>query len=209
MTEPLAPATPNPRAPLSSDPAQLNAFKQELLQLIPQIRAFARFLCQGDRAGADDLAQEALARAWQARDRFEPGSQMRAWLFVIVRNLYYSDRRKAWRSVAWDAHAAERTLQQREDQGENLDLDDVRRAMHVLADDQRDALILVTAGGLSYEEAAQVCGCAVGTIKSRVNRARKALLEAMETGRLPPRDAPANDALSHLVENARRLAADS
>lgn len=207
MTEVVAKAA-NARPPLSSDPAQLLAFRQELLQLIPQIRAFARFLCQGDRAGADDLAQEALARAWQARDRFEPGSQMRAWLFVIVRNLYYSDRRKAWRSVAWDALAAERTLQQRENQFENLDLDDVRRAMHALADDQRDALILVTAGGLSYEEAAQVCGCAVGTIKSRVNRARKALTEAMETGRLPPRDAPANHALSHLVENARRLAAD-
>lgn len=207
MTEVVAKAA-NARPPLCSDPAQRLAFKQELLQLIPQIRAFARFLCRGDRAGADDLAQEALARAWQARDRFEPGSQMRAWLFVIVRNLYYSDRRKAWRSVAWDAHAAERTLQQREDQFENLDLDDVRRAMHALADDQRDALILVTAGGLSYEEAAQVCGCAVGTIKSRVNRARKALTEAMETGRLPPRDAPANHALSHLVENARRLAAD-
>jgi len=207
MTEVVAKAA-NARPPLSSDPAQLLAFRQELLQLIPQIRAFARFLCQGDRAGADDLAQEALARAWQARDRFEPGSQMRAWLFVIVRNLYYSDRRKAWRSVAWDALAAERTLQQRENQFENLDLDDVRRAMHALADDQRDALILVTAGGLSYDEAAQVCGCAVGTIKSRVNRARKALTEAMETGRLPPRDAPANHALSHLVENARRLAAD-
>lgn len=99
MTEVVAKAA-NTRPPLSSDPAQLLAFRQELLQLIPQIRAFARFLCQGDRAGADDLAREALARAWQARDRFEPGSQMRAWLFVIVRNLYYSDRRKAWRSVA-------------------------------------------------------------------------------------------------------------
>lgn len=203
-------ATPAPdaRRPISDDPKELEAFKAELVQLIPQIRAFARFLCQGDRASADDLAQEALARAWQARDRFEPGSQMRAWLFVIVRNLYYSDRRKAWRSVAWDAHAAERTLQKREDQGENLDLDDVRRAMHLLPDDQRDALVLVTAGGLSYEEAAHVCSCAVGTIKSRVNRARKALLEAMESGQLPPRDAPADDALSSLVDDARRLATE-
>lgn len=197
------------RRTLSDDPAELEAFKKELLALIPQIRAFARFLCQGDRAGADDLAQEALARAWQARSRFEPGSQMRAWLFVIVRNLYYSDRRKAWRSVAWDAHAAERTLQRREDQGESLDLDDVRRAMSLLADDQRDALILVTAGGLSYEEAANVCGCAVGTIKSRVNRARKALVEAIDSGQLPPRDAPANDALHNLMDKARRLATES
>lgn len=184
------------------------AFKTELVSLIPQIRAFARFLCQGDRAAADDLAQEALARAWQARARFEPGSQMRAWLFVIVRNLFYSDRRKAWCTAAWDAASAERTLRTKAVQKENLDLDDVRRAMSKLPDDQRDALILVTAGGLSYEEAAQVCACAVGTIKSRVNRARKALLEILEEGGLPPRDQSAERALSSLVEDAHRLATD-
>jgi RNA polymerase sigma-70 factor (ECF subfamily) len=187
--------------------ADQRAFKGELTALLPQVRAFARFLCQGDRAAADDLAQDALSRAWAARASFEPGSQMRAWLFVIVRNVFYSDRRKAWRSVALDQDAAERTLKTEGGQREALELDDVRRALTMLPEDQRDALILVTAGGLSYEEAAAVCDCAVGTIKSRVNRARKALLEIIDHGGAPPRDGQAGDALSSLIEDARRLAA--
>ena len=187
--------------------ADARAFKAELEGLLPQVRAFARFLCRGDRAAADDLAQDALTRAWAARNSFQPGSQMRAWLFVIIRNVFYSDRRKAWRSVALDEEAAERTLKQDGGQPEIMDLDDVRRALNMLAPDQREALILVTAGGISYEEAAAVCGCAVGTIKSRVNRARKALLEIIDSGAAPPRDTPAGEALSSLVEDARRLAA--
>ncbi|MGE3301632.1 MAG: sigma-70 family RNA polymerase sigma factor [Hyphomonadaceae bacterium] len=183
------------------------AFKAEMLALLPQVRAFSRFLCQGDRAAADDLAQDALVRAWAARDSFQPGSQMRAWLFVIVRNAFYSDRRKAWRSVTLDQEAAERTLRQESAQADTLDLDDVRRALNRLPSDQREALVLVTAGGLSYEEAAAVCDCAVGTIKSRVNRARKALLDIVDTGAAPPPDAPAEDALSTLIEDAKRLAA--
>ncbi len=195
------------KKPRELSAAEARAFKTELLSLLPQIRAFARFLCQGDRAAADDLAQDALMRAWAARASFQPGSQMRAWLFVILRNVYYSDRRKAWRSVALDQEAAERTLSQEAAQGETLDLDDVRRALNLLPTDQREALVLVTAGGLSYEEAANVCSCAVGTIKSRVNRARKALLDIVDTGGAPPRDTPAEDALSRLIEDARRLAA--
>jgi len=187
--------------------AQQRAFKSEMTSLLPQIRAFSRFLCQGDRAAADDLAQDALMRAWAARASFQPGSQMRAWLFVIVRNVFYSDRRKAWRSVSLDQDAAERTLKTEGGQSEILELDDVRRALTMLAEDQRDALILVTAGGLSYEEAAAVCDCAVGTIKSRVNRARKALLDIIDQGGAPPRDNRAEDALSSLIEDARRLAA--
>mgnify|MGYP000957134352 CR=1 FL=1 len=188
--------------------ADSRAFKQEMTSLLPQVRAFARFLCRGDRAAADDLAQDALMRAWAARASFQPGSQMRAWLFVIVRNVFYSDRRKAWRSVALDQEAAERTLKAEGGQPGVMDLDDVRRALNLLPEDQREALILVTAGGLSYEEAAAVCECAVGTIKSRVNRARKALLDIVDSGAAPPRDTPADDALSRLVEDARRLVAD-
>jgi RNA polymerase sigma-70 factor (ECF subfamily) len=193
-------------APIQT-PSDAQAFRAELVNLLPQVRAFARFLCRGDRAAADDLAQDALTRAWAARASFQPGSQMRAWLFVIIRNVFYSDRRKAWRSVALDEEAAERTLKQDGGQPDIMDLDDVRRALNMLAPDQREALILVTAGGISYEEAAEVCGCAVGTIKSRVNRARKALLDIVDSGETPPRDTPAGDALSSLVEDARRLAA--
>lgn len=186
---------------------ETRAFKSELTALLPQVRAFARFLCQGNRAAADDLAQDALMRAWAARASFQPGSQMRAWLFVIIRNVFYSDRRKAWRSVALDQEAAERTLKQESGQAQTLDLDDVRRALNLLPPDQREALVLVTAGGLSYEEAAEVCECAVGTIKSRVNRARKALLEIIDKGEAPARDGAAEDALSTLIDDARRLAA--
>ncbi|MDZ4777241.1 MAG: sigma-70 family RNA polymerase sigma factor [Alphaproteobacteria bacterium] len=183
-------------------------FKKELEALIPQIRAFARFLCQSDRARADDLAQEGLLRAWQARASFTPGTQMRAWIFVITRNLFYSERRRAWRSVAYDETAAERTLKTEAVQGDQMDLDDVRRALATLPDDQREALILVSAGGLSYEEAATVCGCAVGTIKSRVNRGRKALLAKLESTGMPARDLPADHALATLVADAKRVATD-
>lgn len=192
-------------APLSA--ADDRSFKAELVELLPQIRAFARFLCSGDRTAADDLAQDALMRAWAARATFRPGTQMRAWLFVILRNAFYSDRRKAWRSVALDQEAAERTLRQENAQNDVMDLDDVRRALQRLPADQREALILVTAGGLSYEEAAQVCECAVGTIKSRVNRARKALLDIIDTGAAPAADnKPADQALSLLIQDAKRLA---
>jgi len=190
------------------DPLSPEAFRAELEPIIPQVRAFARFLCQSDRAAADDLAQEALLRAWQARASFEPGTQLRAWLFVIVRNLFYSDRRRAWRSVAYDETAAERTLQTKSVQSELLELDDVRRALALLPEDQREALILVTAGGFSYEEAAHICQCAVGTIKSRVNRGRRALAQVLETQNVPPRDAPADKALGSLLDDARRIATD-
>jgi RNA polymerase sigma-70 factor (ECF subfamily) len=178
-----------------------------LTALLPQVRAFAHFLCR-DRAAADDLAQEALLRAWGARASFQPGSHMRAWLFVIVRNAFYSDQRKAWRAVALDAEKAERTLRQESVQAEALDLDDARRALQRLPQDQREAIILVTAGGLSYEETAHICQCAVGTIKSRVNRARKALIEIIDSGQVPKPDHTAQSALDLLIADAKRLAKD-
>ena len=205
--EETAASTTRPGPRRVRDPLSPEAFRAELEPLIPQVRAFARFLCQSDRAGADDLAQEALLRAWQARASFEPGTQLRAWLFVILRNLFYSDRRRAWRNVAYDETAAERTLQTKSIQAELLELDDVRRALALLPDDQREALILVTAGGLSYDEAAHICGCAVGTIKSRVNRGRRALAQILETQDVPARDAPAENALGALIDDARRIAA--
>jgi len=202
-------ASPRADVPPAEKPRLSDAeFKKELEALIPQIRAFARFLCQSDRARADDLAQEGLMRAWQARASFTPGTQMRAWIFVITRNLFYSERRRAWRSVAYDETAAERTLRTEAVQGDQMDLDDVRRALATLPDDQREALILVSAGGLSYEEAATVCQCAVGTIKSRVNRGRKALMSKLESTGMPARDLPADHALASLVADAKRVATD-
>jgi len=153
-------------------------FNLELVGLIPYLRAFARSLCR-DRFEADDLTQETLTRAWQARNSYEPGTNMRAWLLKILRNSYYSDRRRARRQTAWNDETAERILVSNGSQSSSLDLSELHRAMATLPDEQREALILVGAGGVAYEEAAAICGCALGTIKSRVARARRAVAAAL------------------------------
>ena len=153
------------------------SFRDELVGLILHLRAFARSLCK-DPTAADDLAQEALAKAWKARDSFEPGTSLKAWTFMILRNQFYSEKRRSWRSAPLDAEVAENTLLASDNPTAPMELLELRAALNKLPDDQRDALILVGAGGMAYEEAAQVCQVAVGTIKSRVSRARKAL-EAM------------------------------
>jgi RNA polymerase sigma-70 factor (ECF subfamily) len=126
------------------------------------------------------LAQEALAKAWQAHRSFVPGTNLKAWLFTILRNQFYSDRRRAWRQVAWDQDAAELIPSVGSDQESASHLSDLARAMRRLTPEQREALILVGAGGFSYEEASSICGCAVGTVKSRVARARAALLALLD-----------------------------
>src|SRR6476620_9529928 len=156
-------------------------FKTDLLELIPFLRAFARSLC-GNQEAADDLAQETLVKAWQARDMFAPGTNLKAWLFTILRNQFYSDRRRAWRQAPWDQEAAERIPGGGEDQIHSAELSDTVRALKHLSDEQREALILVGAGGFSYEDAAAICKCAVGTVKSRVARARKTLIEILDGG---------------------------
>src|SRR6266567_3497986 len=120
-------------------------FRKDLLGLIPFLRAFSRSLC-GDRELADDLAQEALAKAWQSRDTFRAGSNLKAWLFTILRNQFYSDRRRAWRQAPWDDAAAERIPGGGEDQVHSAELSDTVRALKHLSDEQREALILVGAG---------------------------------------------------------------
>jgi len=154
-------------------------FRTELLALIPFLRAFARSLC-GNPETADDLAQETLVKAWQSRDTFIPGTNLKAWLFTILRNQFYSDRRRAWRQAPWDQESAERIPGSREDQNWAAELSDTARALRCLSDEQREALILVGAGGFSYEDAAAICHCAVGTVKSRVARARRALINILD-----------------------------
>ena len=150
------------------------AFRTELIALIPQMRAFARTLCNNP-AEAEDLAQDALAKAWAGRARFEMGTNMKAWAFMILRNQFYSEKRRSWRSTPLDPETAERTLVAVTNPTAGLELDELRRAMAMLPDDQREALILIGAAGLSYEEASEICGVAIGTIKSRVSRARDSL----------------------------------
>jgi RNA polymerase sigma-70 factor (ECF subfamily) len=156
-------------------------FKSELVGLIPHMRAFARSLCNNP-AEAEDLAQEALLKAWNARQSYAIGTNMKAWTFMILRNQFYSEKRRAWRSTPLDPETAERTLVTVGDPSAGLELDEVRRALALLPDDQREALILIGAGGFSYEEVGEICGCAIGTIKSRVSRARDRLALILAEG---------------------------
>src|SRR5882724_10426369 len=182
-------------------------FKAELLGLIPFLRAFARSLC-GNQESADDLAQETLVKAWQSRDTFIPGTNLKAWLFTILRNQFYSDRRRAWRQAPWDESAAERVPVARGEQTWAVQLSDTARALRGLPAEQREALILVGAGGFSYEDAARISNCAVGTVKSRVARARKALSAALEgDGPLSSEPRPAGgDATNEIMAQLDRLA---
>lgn len=161
-------------------------FKAELALVIPQLRAFGRSL-SGDRDLADDLVQETLLKAWSARARFQAGTNMRAWTFIILRNLYFSQMRRRRFKGEWDELTAERLLAAPAAQDRHVELGDVQRALLQLPRAQREALILVGAGGFAYEEAADICGVAVGTIKSRVARGRIALEAAMADISLPSR----------------------
>ena len=155
-------------------------FKDQLAQVIPHLRAFGRSL-SGNRDLADDLVQETLLKAWAARKRFQAGTNMRAWTFIILRNLYLSQMRRARFKGEWDDLVADRVLAAPAGQDKHVELADMQRALLLLPQPQREALILVGAGGFAYEEAAQICGVAVGTIKSRVARGRVAL-EALMNG---------------------------
>jgi len=156
-------------------------FKTELTGLIPSMRAFARSLCRNP-AEADDLAQDALLKAWGHRGSYTEGTNMKAWVFMILRNQFYSEKRRSWRRQDLDPEVAERTLIAVTNPDGGLALDEVRRALLMLPEDQREALVLIGAGGLSYEEAAEITGAAVGTVKSRVSRARDRLARILEDG---------------------------
>lgn len=164
---------------MSIKPAAAPSFQDDLLPLIPHLRAFARLLCAG-RDLADDLVQQTLVKAWAARARFELGTNMKAWLFTILRNEFYSLGRRSWRQAHWDAEQAERIPAVADEQFWSAELSDTVHILHSLPSQQRDAVVLVAAGGFSYEEAAEICNVPLGTMKSRVARGRAALAEALE-----------------------------
>ncbi len=150
-----------------------------LVDLLPQLRAFARSLC-GDAVRADDLVQEAVIRAWDNLDKFEPGSNLKAWLFTILRNRFYSEQRKTRREVedVDEQHAA--SLSAPPNQLDRAVLKQFADAVARLPATQREALVLTSAVGFSVEEAARICGCAPGTVKSRVSRARARVLAMLD-----------------------------
>ena len=156
-----------------------SGLRDDLVAQIGSLRAFAVSLC-GDRERADDLVQETLFKAWNHLDSFKEGTNLKAWLFTILRNTYFSERRKRKREVedADGSYAAR--LSSRPEQHGHMDMKDFQEALSQLPDDQREALILVGTAGFSYEEAAEISRCAVGTIKSRVNRARNRLADTLQ-----------------------------
>ncbi len=187
-----------------ADPAREKAFKRELVGLIPHLRAFARTLT-GDPTAADDLAQDALMKAWDARASYQMGTNMKAWTFMILRNQFYSEKRRSWRQTQLDQEAAERTLVAIDDPSAPVALDELRLGLAMLPAEQREALVLVGAGGFAYEEAAEICRCAVGTVKSRVSRARRALQAILETGAYDRDGKSAGDAMRSILADAERL----
>lgn len=155
-----------------------SSFKTALLAEIPPLRAFAISL-SGNADQADDLVQETLMKAWANSGSFTEGTSLRAWVFTIMRNTFYSIYRKRRREVQdVDGEAAATMISEPEQHG-HLDLADLRAALARLPADQREALILIGASGFSYEETAQICDCAIGTVKSRVNRARQRLIQLL------------------------------
>ncbi len=186
------------------DPVRDKAFKAGLVTLIPHLRAFARTLT-GDPTAADDLAQDAMMKAWDARASFEMGTNMKAWTFMILRNQFYSEKRRSWRQSQLDQEAAERTLVAIDDPAAPVALDELRLGLAMLPSEQREALVLVGAGGFAYEEAAEICNCAVGTVKSRVSRARRALQGILDRGAYERDGAAAGEAMGAILAHAERL----
>lgn len=186
MTNTATEAANDPNVPVEHVALSDPEFKEQLAQVIPHLRAFGRSL-SGNRDVADDLVQETLMKAWAARQRFQAGTNMRAWTFIILRNLYLSQMRRARFKGEWDDLVADRILAAPASQDKHVELGDMQRALLQLPQPQREALILVGAGGFAYEEAAEICGVAVGTIKSRVARGRVALEALMSEGHLPSR----------------------
>ena len=183
-----SPAAPQGGRMLQSDPpltavqgdeAAKSSWRDDVVALIPALRAFAWSLSRNG-SDADDLVQDTLIKAWTHREKFELGTNLRAWLFTILRNTYYTQVVRRRREVADEdgKHAA--TLSSAPTQEWSLAMKSLQVALQKLPDEHREALILVGAAGLTYEEAAEICGCALGTIKSRVNRARARLLKLMD-----------------------------
>jgi RNA polymerase sigma-70 factor (ECF subfamily) len=184
---------------MTDQTSNTTTFERELVSLIPHLRAFGRSLC-GNASHGDDLAQDTLAKALASRASYTPGTNLKAWTFMILRNAFYSEKRRSWRSCPLDPEVAERTLVSVSNPTATLELDEVRRAMDMLPADQREALILIGAAGMSYEEVAEVTGAALGTIKSRVSRARDRLALILAEGKITQDHRPAHTAMGSIFQ---------
>jgi len=190
-TDAPPPSSPEPPGPATHDPSTVE-WRDAVIALLPPLRAFAWSLSRNS-ADADDLVQDTLIKAWTNKDKFEPGTNLRAWLFTILRNTYYTAVVKRRREVADEdgKHAARLSAAPTQDW--SVAMTAMQAALQQLPSEHREALVLVGAAGLTYEEAAEICGCALGTIKSRVNRARARLLKIMDAD-------DASDALAGAID---------
>jgi RNA polymerase sigma-70 factor (ECF subfamily) len=155
------------------------SFKRELLATLPSLRAFAVSL-SGRLDRADDLVQDTMMKAWAKQDSYQMGTNIKAWLFTILRNEFYSQMRKRGREVQDTDGAFTERMAVHPSQYGVLDMADFKKALDTLPPDQREAIVLIGASGFSYEEAADICHCAVGTMKSRVSRARTRLQDILK-----------------------------
>ena len=155
--------------------------REAVVEHLPAMRAFAASLTRNS-AAADDLVQDTIVKAWKNFDKFKPGTNLRAWLFTILRNTFYSDLRKKKREVEDVDGVMAGTLSEKPAHDGRLAFADFEKVFAHLPVEQREALILVGASGMSYEEAAETCGVAIGTIKSRINRGRARLVELLGIG---------------------------
>ena len=166
--------------------------RDDLARHLPALRAFAISLTRNG-ASADDLVQDTVMKAWAKQSSFEMGTNIKAWLFTILRNEFYSQMRKRGREVQDSDGAFTERLSVHPPQYGSMDMQDFKKALEKLPEEQREAIILVGASGFSYEEAAEICGCALGTIKSRVARGRVALETILGDGSLPSRRTHSNE----------------
>ncbi|MEL6859720.1 MAG: sigma-70 family RNA polymerase sigma factor [Pseudomonadota bacterium] len=155
-------------------------FAKELEKLLPHARAYARML-SGDRELADDIVQNACLKAWNARKSYDPAKgSFKAWMFSITRNEFLQHLRKTKRTECYDPSDLENILTTDCNLAHKTECSEAIRQLFALSPEQRDVFILVVAAGYSYEEAAGICGCSIGTIKSRINRARAKLVSGIE-----------------------------
>ena len=154
------------------------AARSEVVELIPALRAFARTFCQRPEE-ADDLVQETLTKALANLDKFEPGTRLKSWLFTIMRNTFCTRFKKSSRETVGLPEAVTAKLTTEASQEWSVQAEEVRRALNRLPEHHREMLVLIVMLGERYEDAAEICGCAVGTIKSRINRARNKLQEIL------------------------------
>lgn len=201
----------SPNTPIDADGivnAQLNEaeFRKDLTELIPHLRAFSRSLC-ANATLADDVAQDALLKAWNARTSYKAGTNLKAWTFTILRNQFYSLKRRSWRATSLEPGVAEETIVSASSPEASVELNELRHALKSLSDEHREAIILVGASGMSYEEAAEICSIAIGTMKSRVSRARKLLVDIVQSGNFPKVEdgVGALDAFDALLNEANNL----